>query len=173
MLKADEFDLEQLTTEIDQISVSLVALEWAMSAAVGLLALRRQIISDLNDIQYNKTRRPMYSLKAYEYLAKSLFDVLDMDILDMTVPIGSYAAMCQTARKKGILTPEERSVIMAFAVSQRLSISRIKSICNEMSKQKGTLGEGAVAGLLDSMAEVAERRNTIEEVITDETVDDG
>jgi len=171
-INAEEFDMAQLTTEIDQLGVSLVALEWAMSAAIGLLTLRRQILSDLNDIQYNKTRRPMYSLKVYEILAKTLSVVQDMEILDMSVPISSYQAACQTGRQKGVLTPSDRQTIMAYAVSQKLSVSRIKAVCRELGRLKETVGEDAITVLLGDMADVVERRNLIEEVNTDETTDD-
>ena len=173
-INPEEFDTSQLVNEIDQLGVSIVALEWAMTAAVALLRMRSQSLSDINDVQYNQTRRPMYSLKPYETKAATLCDLLDMDTVDMTVPITSYQAIMQTGKSKGVLTPDDRRAIMAFAIFQKLSVSRIKKLISEMSRLKETVGDTAIEALLGDMAEVVERRNTIEEgTTTDETVDDG
>ena len=172
-INPEEFDMAQLVSEIDQLGVSLVALEWAMTAAVALLTTRSQSLNNINDVQYNQTRRPMYSLKVYESRAATLCDAFDANVVDATVPITSYHAVFQTGRKKGVLTPADRRVIMEFVICEKLSVTRIKRLVGEISKLKGTVGDTAVTALLGEMAEVVERRNAIEEGETDETIDDG
>ena len=172
-INPEEFDMAQLVSEIDQLGVSLVALEWAMTAAVALLTTRSQSLNNINDVQYNQTRRPMYSLKVYESRAATLCDAFDANVVDATVPITSYHAVFQTGRKKGVLTPADRRVIMEFVICEKLSVTRIKRLVGEISKLKGTVGDTAVTALLGEMAEVVERRNAIEEGETDEAANDG
>ena len=172
-INPEEFDMAQLVSEIDQLGVSLVALEWAMTAAVALLTTRSQSLNNINDVQYNQTRRPMYSLKVYESRAATLCDAFDANVVDATVPITSYHAVFQTGRKKGVLTPADRRVIMEFVICEKLSVTRIKRLVGEISKLKGTVGDTAVTALLGEMAEVVERRNAIEEGETNEAANDG